>query len=53
MFVTVTKGNLCGDNPDVIYEIHLLENGNLEFVAIEDTCAVRLTGWTVEWAPVP
>ena len=53
MFVTVTKGNLCGDNPDVIYEIHLLENGNLEFVAIEDACAVRLSGWTVEWAPVP
>jgi hypothetical protein len=58
IFVTDTEG-VCTtprgqyDNPDAIYEIHLLENGNLEFVAIEDPCAPRLSALTVEWAPVP
>jgi hypothetical protein len=54
IFVTQTKGQCVGmELPDAIYEIHLLENGNLEFVAIEDPCAPRLTALTVEWAPVP
>ena len=53
MFVTVTKGGGGCDNPDAIYEIHLLENGNVQFVALEDKCAVRLSRWTAEWAPVP
>ncbi len=52
IFLTETEGP-CDDNPDAIYEIHLLENGNLEFVAIEDPCAARLSTWTVEWAAVP
>ena len=52
VFVTETEGP-CDDNPDAIYEIHLLENGNLEFVAIEDKCAIRSSYVTVEWAPVP
>jgi hypothetical protein len=54
IFVTQTKGQCVGmELPDAIYEIHLLENGNLEFVAIEDPCAPRLSALTVEWAPVP
>ncbi len=52
MFMNQTKGP-CDDNPDATYEIHLLENGNLEFVAIEDTCAFRSGDFEAEWAPVP
>lgn len=36
-----------------IYEIHLLENGNVEVAAIEDTCGSRLGYLSGEWAPVP
>ena len=44
-----------------IYEVHLLENGNLQFVAIEDECAGQGSelaglsdeGITWEWEPVP
>ncbi len=44
----------CDDDPDAIYEIHLLKNGNMEFVVIEDTCAFRSSGLSVdEYAPVP
>ena len=53
IFVTETKGG-CGDNPEAIYEIHLLENGNLQFVEIEDTCAFRSSTFNnTEFAPVP
>ncbi len=41
----------CDDDP--IYEIHLLENGNLQLVAIEDPCVHRLGDWQAEWEPVP
>ena len=40
VFVTETEGN-CGDDTEAIYEIGLLENGNLQFVPIEDTCGTR------------
>ena len=43
----------CDDDPDAIYEIHLLESGTLQFVEIEDTCANRSSSLNVEWAPVP
>jgi len=44
----------CGVFAEAIYEIHLLENGNLQFVAIEDLCAHRSEDLTeTEWAPVP
>ena len=48
----------CGENPNSIYEVELLENGNLKFTAIEDECANRATnleGVTgdKEWEPVP
>jgi len=41
-----------------IYEVELLENGNLKFTVIEDECPVRvnnLTGALIEreWEPVP
>ena len=39
---------------DAIYEIHLLENGNLKFVVIEDTCLDRSSPHQIqEYAPVP
>ena len=40
VFVTETQGN-CGDDTEAIYEIGLLENGNLQIVPIEDTCGTR------------
>jgi len=52
IFVTETKG-FCDDDPEAIYEIHLLENGSLEFVAIEDPCAHRSSDMATEWEPVP
>ena len=53
MFLKQTKG-ICKDNPDAIYEIHLLENGNLQLVAIEDMCLRRAGPFDgAEYAPVP
>ena len=52
IFVTETKG-FCDDDPEAIYEIHLLENGNLQLVAIEDPCVHRLGDFQAEWEPVP
>ena len=52
VFLTNSKGR-CLDDPDAIYEIHLLENGNLQLVAIEDPCAWRSTMYQPEYAPVP
>ncbi len=53
LFMKETKGYCDDDDPDAIYEIHLLENGNLQLVAIEDTCAHRSSDFDAEWAPVP
>jgi len=55
IFVTALKSAFsCGVFPEAIYEIHLLENGNLQFVAIEDKCAHRSRDIPeTEWAPVP
>jgi len=41
-----------------IYEVELLENGNLKFIVIEDECLVRVNYSAgrlveVEWEPVP
>ncbi len=56
VFLKNTKG-VCVDEDaiaEAIYEIHLLENGNLEFVAVEDPCVARSSGLSVdEYAPVP
>ncbi len=52
LFLKQTHG-YCDDDPDAIYEIHLLENGNLQLVAIEDPCVHRLEDWQAEWEPVP
>ena len=44
----------CADDPEAIYEIHLLENGNLQFVVIADKCLHRSKDVPeAEWAPVP
>ncbi len=40
VFLTETRGD-CGDDTEAIYEVGLQENGNLEFVPIEDTCGTR------------
>ena len=40
VFLKETLGN-CGDDTEAIYEIGLLENGNLRIVPIEDTCGTR------------
>lgn len=53
------QGSVCvGGAETGIYEIELLENGNLKFTAIEDECATRvsyLEGALIEaeWEPVP
>jgi hypothetical protein len=53
VFLNETKGP-CDDNPDAIYEIHLLQNGNLQFIEIEDTCGGRSGLWkSAELKPVP
>ena len=52
-FVTDIKGP-SSDCPDAMYEIHVLENLNLQFVALEDTCAKRAISLNLsEWGPVP
>ena len=52
VFINEIKGS-CDDNPDATYEIHLLENGNLQFVEIEDKCAARSGPLNnTEFAPV-
>ncbi len=53
IFVKVLRENAYSCDDDPIYEIHLLENGNLQLVAIEDSCAHRLEDWQAEWEPVP
>jgi len=58
---TSTSSDLCEANIVGNYEVHLLENGNLQFVAIEDECAIRATflagrpddGIIREYEPVP
>ena len=40
VFANEIRG-LCDDDLDATYEIHLRENGNLQFVAIEDACGTR------------
>ncbi len=52
VFLHQIKGG-CDDNPDATYEIHMLENGNLRFVAIEDACPIRSSSFPAEYAPVP
>jgi hypothetical protein len=47
------KGPCVPDDPDAIYEVHLLETGNLQFVPIEDPCAGRSGALQAEYAPVP
>jgi len=53
VFLTETKG-VCDDDPNAIYEIHLLENGNLQFVGVdEDPCTIRSSLDGSEWTLVP
>ena len=53
LFVKALKETKYSCDDDPIYEIHLLENGNLQLVAIEDPCGHRLGDWQAEWEPVP
>ncbi|MEE8375530.1 MAG: hypothetical protein V3S26_04335, partial [Acidimicrobiia bacterium] len=52
VFLHQTKGD-CDDNPDATYEIHLLEDGNLRFVVVEDACAIRSSLLLAEFTPLP
>ncbi len=52
VFLHAIEGR-CDDDPDAIYEIHLLENGNLQLVAIEDACPIRSSSFPAEYTPVP
>ncbi len=52
LFLNEIKGT-CDDDPDSTYEIHLLENGNLQFVAIEDACPIRSSSFPAEYTPLP
>jgi hypothetical protein len=52
VFLSEIEGR-CDDDPDAIYEIHLLENGNLQFVAIEDACPIRSSSFLAEYTPLP
>ncbi len=52
VFLHAIEGR-CDDDPDAIYEIHLLENGNLQFVAIEDACPIRSSSFPAEYTPLP
>ena len=52
---------VCDENMVTIYEVHLLENGNIQFVAIEEECVYRASvlacrpdnGITREYETVP
>ena len=56
VFLNQSKGPCVDEDAiaDAIYEIHLLENDNLKFFAMEDTCLLRSGGIQgVDWVPVP
>jgi len=53
VFLHEIEGVGCDDDPDATYEIHLLEDGNLQLVIIEDKCGIRSGFYAAEWAPVP
>ncbi len=59
LFLETTSLGACDENIVGTYEVHLLENGNIQFVAIEDECAIRASslfgreGLTREYEPVP
>ena len=53
---SIGADQVFGGQPDQggTYELLVLENGNVEFVAVgEDGCAPRSSLFQVEWAPVP
>ena len=60
LFIEETLG-VCEEIPTGIYEVRMLENGNLRFVEIEDECASRVSflagradeGRIREYEPVP
>ena len=60
LFLTATPGSNCTlIGAEIgIYEVELLENGNLKFTVIEDECLTRVNAIAgrvleVEWEPVP
>ncbi len=50
---TTTSYSSCEPDQVGTYEIHVLQNGHLQFVLIEDPCAARSGVFNAEWAPVP
>ncbi len=56
----LSLASLCSKNGVGVgvYEVELLENGQLKFTVIEDECAFRVSCYEggiveVEWEPVP
>ena len=60
-YVKNSKGRCVAEDAiaGAIYEIQLLENGSLQFVLLEDTCAFRSGVFigegagAITWTPVP
>ena len=54
VFITSNSSRCPQPDQGGTYEIHLLENGNLQFLAIdEDPCALRSSFLQRGFAPVP
>ncbi len=57
-FIKKPFGNECFNAETGIYEVELLENGNLNFTVIDDECMIMVNLWAgrlidAEWEPVP
>ncbi|MEE9472971.1 MAG: hypothetical protein V3V82_03200 [Acidimicrobiia bacterium] len=54
ILITTTSSFCPQPDQGGTYQIHLLENGNLQFVGVgEDGCGARTGSFSAEWAPVP
>ena len=54
VFIASPSSSRCPPDQGGTWEIHLLENGNLQFLAIdEDPCALRSSFLQRGFAPVP
>jgi hypothetical protein len=51
VFLTNVRG-ACEGPAEASYEIHLLENGTLDVILIDDPCLFRASFFPGEWAPV-
>ena len=53
IFTTLEVRGLPPCEEDIgIYEVHLLENGNIKFMVVEDSCRPRVSSTAVEHVPI-